>query len=68
MALDIEGVIAKRKIRDWVRNQDVINGMRNDIDDYLFAVREKNGAALTTIVMDDIMEQCIGVARKLSGA
>lgn len=68
MALDIEGIIAKCKIRDWARNQDVINGMQNDIDDYLFAIRDDKGIALTVDAVDGIMEQCIGVARKLAGA
>ena len=68
MALDIEGIIAKRKIRDWARSDDVINEMHNDIDDYFYDIRVDKGITLTTEDMDLIMDQCIGVARKLAGA
>lgn len=68
IALDIEGIIAKRKIRDWARSDDVIKQMQNDIDDYLFDLRDKQKIELTTEQMDQIIECCIGIAKKLSGS
>jgi len=68
MALDIEGIIAKRKIRDWSRNDDVNKGIENDIDDYLFNIRDKQELNLSTHDMDAIMSGCIGVAHKLAGS
>lgn len=68
MALDIEGIIAKRKIRDWVRSEDVVKGMQNDIDDYLFDMRDHGTVDISTSDMDQIIERCISVARKFSGA
>ncbi len=68
MALDIEGIIAKRKIRDWARNDDVNKDIENNIDDYLFGIRDKKGVTLNTNDMDAIMSSCINVAHKLAGS
>ncbi|MFK5948470.1 MAG: HsdR family type I site-specific deoxyribonuclease [Methylococcales bacterium] len=67
IALDIEGIIAKRKIRDWAHNEDVISGIKNDIDDYLFDIRDDETLTISTDDMDLVMERCINVARKLAG-
>ena len=67
IALDIEGIIAKRKIRDWPRSDDVIKEMQNDMDDYLFDLRNKKNVDLTMDDMDQIIERCIKVAKQLSG-
>jgi len=68
IALDIEGIIAKCKIRDWANNEDIINKMQNEIDDYLYDARENKNITLTTDDMDIIMERTIGIAKKLAGA
>jgi len=68
MALDISGIIAKCKIRDWVHNDDVINKMHIKIDDYLFDLRDSKKVNITTDEMDSIMERTINVAKKLAGA
>lgn len=67
MSLDLEGIIAKRKIRDWMHNEDVINKIQIDIDDYLYDIRNSGKVNLTTRDMDTIMERCISVARRLAG-
>ncbi|MFH2113022.1 MAG: HsdR family type I site-specific deoxyribonuclease [Spirochaetota bacterium] len=68
MAVRIEGIIDKKKIRDWPSMEDVIKDMENDIDDYLFDARDENGLTLTTDEMDRIIERCIHIAKKLAGA
>ena len=68
MAIGIESVIGERKIRDWVTMEDVIKGMENDIDDYLFDIKDENALSLSTDDMDIIIERCITIAKKLSGA
>jgi len=67
MSLDIEGIIAKRKIRDWMHNEDVINKIQIDIDDYLYGIKNKGKVNLTTSDMDSIMDRCISVARRSAG-
>ena len=68
MALEIEDLLRDRKIRDWITNDDVIKDMENEIDDYLFEVQEKHGLTISTDDMDNIIERCIGIAKKLAGA
>jgi type I restriction enzyme, R subunit len=68
MAIDIESVIGKRKIRDWVSMEDVIKAMENDIDDYLFDIKDEHSLPLSTADLDVIIERCIMIAKKLSGA
>ncbi len=67
VAVDIENLIAKRKIRDWVHTEDVLKGMQNDIDDYLFDLRDQHGVPLAIEDMDAIIERCLAIARKLAG-
>lgn len=67
MSLDLEGIIAKRKIRDWMHNEDVINKIQIDIDDYLYDIKNSGKMKLSTSDMDNIMERCIGVAKRLAG-
>ena len=68
MAIAIESVIGGKKIRDWVTIEDVIKDMENDIDDYLFDIKDEHALPLTTDDMDTIIERCIMIAKKLSGA
>lgn len=66
VAIDIEKIIARRKIRDWSRTEDVIKQMQNDIDDYLFDLRSKLGLSLSPEDMDAIIERCLAIAKKLT--
>lgn len=68
LALDIEDRIEPHKIRDWVHNQDVLKKIQNELDDYLFELRDRYGLRLEVADMDAILERCLGVARKLAGA
>ena len=67
VAVEIEELIAKRKIRDWVQTEDVIKGMQNDIDDFLFELRDAQKMPMTTEDMDAIISRCLAIARKLAG-
>lgn len=67
VAVGIEELIARRKIRDWTQTEDVIKGMQNDIDDYLFDLRDEQNVPLSTEDMDAIIERCLAIARKLAG-
>jgi type I restriction enzyme R subunit len=67
MALAIQKIVDNRKKRDWATMEDVIKGMQNDLDDYLFDLEEKHGVRLSTEEMDAIIERCLAVAKKLAG-
>jgi type I restriction enzyme R subunit len=65
MALSIEQIIERHKIRDWVRNTDVQNLMKRDIEDYLFdEVQPKFGVKIDTSMLDEILDRLIDLARK----
>ena len=66
VAVDVEKIIARRKIRDWSRTEDVLKQMQNDIDDYLFDLRSELGFALSPEEMDAIIERCLAIAKKLT--
>lgn len=68
VAIAIEEIITRKKIRDWQNMEDVIKEMQNAIDDYLFDLEESRGLRLKSEDMDAIIERCIAIARKLTGA
>jgi type I restriction enzyme R subunit len=65
MALRIEKIIEAHKIRDWVRNTDVQNRMKADIEDYLFdEVQPKFNVQIDTTMLDEVLDRLIDLARK----
>lgn len=64
IAIQIETLIERHKIRDWVDNPDVLNRMRNEIEDYLYSIGETQGMRFSNIELDEIIEQVIDIARK----
>jgi type I restriction enzyme R subunit len=65
MALGIERIIERHKIRDWVRNTDVQNEMKRDIEDYLVdEVQPKFGVKIDTTMLDEVLDRLIDLARK----
>jgi len=64
VALDLEQLIAKRKVRDWTRNLDVQNRMRNDIEDYLYEWRATAGIDLPTADIDRILDAIVELAKQ----
>ncbi len=67
MALAIQKIVDSRKKVDWAKSEDVIKGIKNDLDDYLFDLEESQGVRLSSEEMDVIIERCIAVAKKLAG-
>ncbi len=63
-AIEIEKIIEKRKIRDWVSNRDIQKAMMNDIEDTLYAFKAQQNIPLTTTEIDLILEQVLEVARR----
>ena len=64
MAIQIEALIEKNKIRDWVDNPDVLNNMRNSIEDYLYDIEKGHQVRFNNIELDEIIEQVVDIARK----
>ena len=64
MALNIEQIIEKHKIRDWVRNTDIQNQMKAEIEDYLFdEVEAKHNVKIETTMLDEVLDRLIELAR-----
>ncbi|MBA2681524.1 MAG: DUF3387 domain-containing protein [Ktedonobacteraceae bacterium] len=64
MAIEMEAVIERRKIRDWTSNRDIQKAMMNDIEDYLYALKAQHGVSLTEVEMDLVLEQVLEVAKQ----
>lgn len=65
MALTIDQIIDRHKIRDWVHNINVKNRMKADIDDYLFdEIQPKFGVTLDTAMIDEALDRLIDLAAR----
>ncbi|MEX2382835.1 MAG: HsdR family type I site-specific deoxyribonuclease [Opitutales bacterium] len=63
IALEVDRRIRELKIRDWHRNHDVLNRMRNEVDDVLFEYAAKTDMELPIDIQDRIIDKCIEIAR-----
>jgi type I restriction enzyme R subunit len=64
IAIRIEEMIERHKIRDWVHNADVQAQMKNDIEDYLYSIKGRYNIALTWNEIDTILDQVIHIAKQ----
>lgn len=64
IATKIDDIIRELKVVDWKNNQDTQNDIRNEIDDYLYALRETEAVDLDVDSMDKIIEESIEIAKK----
>src|SRR5215813_4739554 len=62
-ALEIDRIIQERIVVDWVSNPDIQNQMRNQIDDWLYELKNHRGIDLSFDDMDFIIESSINIAR-----
>jgi len=62
-ACEMEDIIRKHAVVRWRESADAQNRMRNDLDDFLFALKESKGIALSLTQMDAIIEAVISTAR-----
>ena len=63
VACRIEEIIRKQAVVRWRENPDAQNRMRNDLDDFLFALQEEKGIKLTLTQMDAVIESALRIAR-----
>jgi type I restriction enzyme R subunit len=59
----IEEIILRRSIVNWTTNDDVQKQMRQESEDYLFALVAPRGVILTFDDIDAIMDKCIDIAK-----
>lgn len=62
-SLRIDEIIERLRIVHWTSDRDVQNNMRNEIEDYLLDLKAVHGLALTLNEIDNIMEQCLSIAK-----
>ncbi|MFQ5473466.1 MAG: type I restriction enzyme endonuclease domain-containing protein, partial [Dehalococcoidia bacterium] len=59
----IDEIILDNRIVNWTNNSDVQNRMKNEIEDMLCELSEARDLGLDFDAIDQIMEQCLDVAR-----
>jgi len=64
IGLKTDEIIRRLKVVDWVRNLDIQNSMLNEIEDYLYEIRDERGVDLSEDDIDLIMEKCLEIAKK----
>jgi len=62
-ALEIDRIIQRQKVVDWISNTDVQNEIRNLIDDYLYELKKQREIDLSLDDMDFIIESSIKIAK-----
>lgn len=62
-AIQIDDIILKNRVVDWAANTDIQNAMRNDIDDYLYTMKESESIELDLDDMDSIVETSLDIAK-----
>ena len=63
-AIKAQKNIDERKIRDWTEKRDVINAMKNDLDDLLFSAKGRYNLPLTAEDIDEILEGILLAAER----
>lgn len=64
IALEIDEIVQKRIVVDWIRKDDVQNQMQNDIDDFLFDLKSEGKVELSVEQIDHIMQQSLDIAKQ----
>lgn len=66
MALEIDEIIERNKVVAWLNNTDAQNKIKNDIDDFLYEMNEKQSIDMDFDSMDLIVETSLDIAKKRS--
>jgi type I restriction enzyme, R subunit len=64
IAIKIDEIIGHLRVVDWKNNHDTQNEIRNEIDDYLYTLRETESLDIDVDSMDKIIEESIEIAKK----
>jgi type I restriction enzyme R subunit len=63
VAVRVDDIIQENLVVDWIKNLDVQNRMRNQIDDLLYELKAEGRIAFTPDDMDMIVEQSLDIAK-----
>ena len=63
VALGIEAIISRHKVRDWQHNRDVQNRIHNDIDDLFYDLKKRTGVFVSYDVLDEVVSKLVNIAR-----
>lgn len=63
-AVAIDQIIDRRRVVNWTENPDVQNRMKTEIEDELFALRDRHGVSLSLEDIDAILDDVLNVARR----
>jgi type I restriction enzyme R subunit len=61
--LNFDRIIESRRIVNWVNNVDVQNRMRQELEDYLFELKERSGIPLAFDDIDTILDESLDIAK-----
>ncbi len=64
VGIRIEDIIEKHKVRDWTNNSDIQNEMKDEIDDYLYDLKQGSGINLLAEDKDQVLDSVIELAIK----
>jgi len=62
--LKVDEIVRNRRIVGWTTNLDVQNRIRLEVEDYLHELMAERGFTLTYEEIDEIIENCLAVARR----
>lgn len=63
IAIEIDEIIERNRIVQWVDNEDVKNKMGLEIEDWLFDFAKQRSLEIDFKVIDDVLERCLDVAK-----
>jgi len=63
VALQFISIIDSKKKRDWVYDKDAINAMWNEMEDYLFNIKDRYKLNIELTIIDKIIEETIETAK-----
>ena len=63
LALQIQAIIRENSKRDWIKNLDLQNKMKSEIEDALFDASTREGFKLSFETMDRILEESLVTAK-----
>ena len=61
--LNFDRIIESRRIVNWANNVDVQNRMRQELEDYLFELKERSGIPLAFDDIDTILDESLDIAK-----
>jgi hypothetical protein len=64
LAIKLEEIIERRKVRDWTHNLDVQNQMKLEMETYLVSLKDDYQVPMTYGDIDLILDSVIEVARQ----